>query len=184
MLKQKIKIFNLSFPKTGTSSFIFAMKKFGLKTKHWDKQMCQYFLNNNFDLIFKFVKTNDVFADFPWAVIYKQLDDNFPNSKFILFERDANDWLNSCLNYFDFNKNPTVKGGCFFREYLFGSCYPKNNEEAYLKKYENHIFEVKDYFKNKKNFFSTDLNDKGWRKVCGFLGFSQIDFPRLNKSNE
>jgi hypothetical protein len=181
MLRINYKIFNLSFPKSGTSSFITAMKNFGLRTKHWDKKVCELFIQKKYIEIFNIINDNDVFADFPWPIMYRQLDENF-FGKFILIEREEKKWLSSCLNYFDEN-NSELSGGSFFREHVFGHAFPKGNEIYFLEKYKSHNELVKEYFKNKKNFISINLDDKdGWKNVCVFLGIPQIKFPHLNKN--
>jgi hypothetical protein len=182
MIKIKQKIINLGLPKTATSSFISAMKENGFETAHWNKNMCDSLISQDYDKIYNFVRQKDVFADLPWALIYKQLNENF-KCKFIYLKRDKFDWIKSCLRYFDINKNPGILGGNRIREYIFGSHYPINNEQKYLDYFCYHENNIINYFKNKKNFISVDLNDGGWEKVCDFLKLTKFKFPQLNKNN-
>lgn len=180
MLKIK-KIFNLSFPRSGTSSFTTAMQKLGYKTKHWDKLACDFYLNSNSKELMKIIKKYDVFSDFPWPLMYKELSVSFPSAYFVLFERDENEWLNSCLNYFKF-ENKELSGGNEIRNHVFKSSFPERNEENFKFVYKKHIKDVKNYFKG-NNFISAKLgNDKDWIEVCDFLKIPYCNFEKLNTS--
>lgn len=181
MIKIKFKIFNISFPKNGTSSFITIMRKLGFKTKHWDKNICDLFIKKKYKKIFEIVNKNDVFADFPWPMLYKELQFNF-NAKFILFERPEEEWINSCLKYFRSEKKELF-GGNKIRKIVFSSEFPKGNEKEYINSYKKHNFYAKNFFKKNKNFLSIKLGDsKDWEDACKFLRISQVKFPKLNES--
>lgn len=116
--------------------------------------------------------------DVPWAALYKELDDAYPNSKFILTERDEEEWLNSALkhfkdNYFDLHK------------WLYGEGVMAGNEALYLERYRRHNKEVREYFKNRpEDFLVMNLKaGDGWETLCHFLKLPipNKPFPYENK---
>lgn len=101
------KIFCISLQRTGTTStgrFFkdhgYSVATYGVSSQNdWT---ISYF-NGNYEKIFKSrdFKKAQVFEDDPWWVgdFYKVLYHRFPDSKFILLERDANKWFDSMVSH-------------------------------------------------------------------------------------
>jgi hypothetical protein len=111
----------------------------------------------------------DTYADYPFADIYQQLDEAFPNSKFILTVRDKQSLTKSHANYFIGTP--------------FEIKTPKELERL-IQEYKKHNKQVIEYFKNKPsqllvmNIFEGD----GWEKLCSFLNkpIPKRPFPHKN----
>jgi len=120
----------------------------------------------------------DAAKDTPWPLFYRQLDEAFPNSRFIHVERDREAWIQSAVN--DFSAFPNE-----IHRLIYGSLSPKGNEDAWLAKYDRHNAEVKDYFAERPDdFLSLDLSRSraNWEKLCSFLGepTPDGDWPHAN----
>lgn len=101
------KIFCISLQRTGTTStgrFFkdhgYSVATYGVSSQNgWT---ISYF-NGNYEKIFKSsdFKKAQAFEDDPWWVgdFYKVLFHRFPDSKFILLERDANNWFDSMVSH-------------------------------------------------------------------------------------
>ncbi|MFM6208709.1 MAG: sulfotransferase, partial [Planktothrix sp.] len=87
----KNKVFGIGLAKTGTTSLAGAMKMLGYASKH-------YLLNPNVDIL-----KYEFLGDMPIQTRYKQYDQEYPGSKFILTVRDQESWLRSCMNQFHNN---------------------------------------------------------------------------------
>jgi len=87
-MNNKVKIFGIGLPRTGTTSLHNALKSLGIKSKHFP-----FKLYTSFDD--KLLGDYDLFVDSPIQLIYKLLDDKFPESKFILTTRSLDSWLES-----------------------------------------------------------------------------------------
>lgn len=174
----KQKVFGLGFHKTGTSTLASALDKLGYKVCGQQNNLAQNFVNNDIKVFIELAKDYDAFEDDPWHQLYKEMDKAFPNSKFILTDRDVNDWYKSCLNHF-------YEDSTLIRDFIYGDGRPKNNEENFKKVYIEHKKNVIEYFKNRpKDFLIVDFT-KGerWGKICAFLEVEIPDspFPHANK---
>lgn len=147
-----------------------------------------YGSNNKLKLDMSNYKKYQVFSDLPIAYFYKELDTMFPNSKFILTVRKKESWLKSCQNFF-----PMQKKNKFFMDgwgkyqqihfNFFGS--PFFDSEKFSTKYDSHVEDVNDYFKNRDNdlLVLNIIDGDGYEKLCPFLGIEtiQMDFPKKNE---
>ena len=128
---------------------------------------------------FAFVEQNDVFEDLPWALMYKELDQQFPNSRFVLLTRkDAETWVAS-LKRHTIDSRPLRRS----HKLAFGHYYAHGREQDHLAFYERHNKEVRDYLRNRPQ----DLlelcweHGEGWEKLCAFLEMGVPDAPFPHK---
>lgn len=164
--EHKNKVFCVGSWKTGTSSLNKALSILGYRTV----KLINYLQRKNESWVELIKRCNyDAFSDYPISYIFKELDESFPGSKFILTVRDTEAFAKSYMNYF--------KG-----TYLEKT--PEEMEEA-KKKYENHIKEVKEHFKNRPDqlLVMNITAGEGWEKLCEFLDKPTPDkeFPCKNK---
>ncbi|WP_295888478.1 sulfotransferase, partial [uncultured Thiohalocapsa sp.] len=90
-----MKIFCIGLSKTGTTSLTEALKILGYDAVHWyaTKHAFRYTDDGGIDIDWDFFERHDAFADTPIARIYPQLDERYPDAKFILTLRDEDAWL-------------------------------------------------------------------------------------------
>jgi|6_EtaG_2_1085325.scaffolds.fasta_scaffold01717_8 hypothetical protein len=175
-----VKVFGVGMFKTGTKSLGQALQELGYKTSWWcwyvtPEGYSWYPTDEEIDMhmrdIVEYVKEFDAFCDAPWMYAYKQLDREFPGSKFILTVRDYNDIADS-------DKRQWLKGGS-----------PSENiptAEKFISRAQQHEKSVLEYFKDR----SDDLlvinicKGEGWEKLAPFLGKEHAPvgvFPHANK---
>jgi hypothetical protein len=182
------KIFGVGFHKTGTTSFADLMTKLSYKTCHGGGELRGHLGNKkvkldlqtgNYKDIIGFAKNYEFLNDTPWFYLYKELDELYPESKFILVVRDEQEWISSCSRYFKKTSTP-------FRIWIYGEGSPVGNEEIYLKKYRQHNMEVIAYFKKRPNdLLVLNLSDAGFNeKLAKFIGVASttLELPHLNRS--
>ncbi|MCB9173565.1 MAG: hypothetical protein H6587_12690 [Flavobacteriales bacterium] len=174
----KQKVFGLGFHKTGTSSLASALHALGHNVCGQQNALHKDLINGNINIFTTLAKNYDAFEDDPWYLLYKELDEAFPNSKFILTDRDVDSWYNSCLNHFFEDTTP-------IRDYIYGDGRPKGNEENFKRIYLKHQTDVINYFKNRPNDFLiiNFTKGEGWEKLCPFLGVEipNKPIPHANK---
>lgn len=135
------------------------------------------------DRALELVPQYDAFQDNPWPMLYKEMDNAFPGSKFILTLRDPQKWVASIVKNFGTDVTP-------MREWIYGKGYgyPKGNEALYVERFERHNLEVLDYFRDRKqDLLVMNLTEgDGWEKLCPFLGIQvpAEPFPRANVRTE
>ena len=178
----KTKVFCIGFHKTGTSTLDEALKILGYRVIgardfRSDPNVAQTVIPKALELVPQY----DAFQDNPWPIIYKELDLNFPNSKFILLLRDPDSWIKSQVSYFGVQESP-------MRKWIYGVGWPEGNEAIYLKRFNDHNREVQEYFKERpQDLLVMDLaKGEGWDKLCPFLGLDipNEPFPHANKSKK
>ena len=172
------KIFAIGFQKTGTTSMGKALELLGYS-------VCGPIATNESSLetirekAYSKLASFDAFQDNPWCLLYKELDLEFPNSKFILTVRPTDKWIRSMVNHFGYTQRP-------IENMIYGLAFPIGNEEQYIEVYEKHNNEVIKYFKNRKKdllILQTGV-DFSWSKLCPFLekDIPDCNFPFLNVS--
>lgn len=177
------KVFGLGLSKTGTSSLAAALSTLGFRTVHnpTDDATVQ-------SLLFGCVRcaiteSSDAVCDILFVRHFRELDLEFPNSRFILTTRSRDAWLASCRRHWadryallhdltnedlvDFN----VYGSTRFHERIFSSAY------------DTHYSAVRHHFKGRsQQFLDIDIcAGQGWGPLCQFLGVPQpnVAFPHI-----
>ena len=177
-MRQWNKVFEIGSPRTGTSSLGWAYEILGLKHKGWDSRLYHQCSKGDFKKALEEAEKFDAFEDGPWHDfgLYKALDRKFPNSKFILLERDIPGWIKSHEYFFSADK--MAYGPSPIHNY---KAKKQKIIESHLEKYR----EIREYFKNRPNdlLVMNICAGEGWEKLCPFLGFPMPDekFPHLNK---
>lgn len=163
------KVFGVGFHKTGTTTLESVLSELGYKVCGTRREILKFIESGNFKPIFNLVEKYDAFEDNPWPLIYKELDNAFPNSKFILTKRNKDKWISSVVKHFG---TSTTK----MRTFIYGVGDPLGNEEIYLERYAQHNKSVETYFENRPN----DLLIIDWSKekdLSRLYEFLNVDLP-------
>lgn len=175
----KTKVFGIGLQKTGTSSLGKVLKTFGYNVNQTDYVMMTKLMEGDKEPIRQRAEEFDGFEDNPWPIVYKDLDNWFPGSKFILTIRDKDNWLKSIIKHYG-------KKTFEFEQWYYGVDYPIGNEAVYVDKFEKHNKEVLEYFKDRPDDLLVVDWEKGdkWDKICPFLGVEipSEPFPHLNRN--
>ncbi len=132
-------------------------------------------MRNDLTDVFRTVARFDSFEDWPFPLIYREIDERYPNSKFILTVRkDKLTWLES-LKKHSLRTRPLRHS----RELAFGFHYPFGHEREHIDIYENHNAEVVEYFRARPRDLLVLCWEKGdgWSELCEFLGHEVPDLP-------
>lgn len=180
------KIFGIGMPKTGTTSLHHALEILGYRSMHFprDETTVKELEAGNYKLTL--LSEYDALSDVPIPAIFAQLDQFWPDSKFVLTVRNLESWLDSCANA-PFNAPDSIPKKdhfrYFYRSLLYGCI--SFNRERFSWVHQNHIKVVKDYFVEEKasQLLIMDLAaGDGWNKLCPFLGkeIPDVEFPHSN----
>lgn len=180
--KQRGLVIGVGFQKTGTSTLREALKILGYRVKDTTRRALIPILRGNYKKIVRMLKNYDAVEDTPWYIIYKELDELFPNSKFILTIRDEESWYKSVKNHIG-----DLRTAHHQWIYGRGKALPKDDKANTLKVYNDHNREVIEYFKNRPDDLLIIDFTRGekWEKICKFLGREVPDdpFPHYNKTS-
>jgi hypothetical protein len=196
------KIFCIGANKTGTTTLAATLEIIGYKVPNqMDQEMHiskQTYLGN-YDPFKEYISKYDVFQDIPFSIenFYIVADALFPNSLFILTERDSDKWYNSLINYdkkkykldnLDFKNEEDIDKKFFYlfegyrRMTMQKSIADIDNDKLVynwkllydkdhlVKNYITRNNEIKKYFHHRKNFLILDLDkERNNKRLCEFL---------------
>ena len=193
-------IFNISFPKTGTTSIEAALSILGYSVAHgtWRSVHTNYlyaqYVNNNIDELLYFVKSSkfNCFSDGPWFSpnLYSILEKEFPNAKFILSERNSELWFDSLrgmllktgyINSVDGIYKSEQYGLTLWFKKVFKTS--QLDKKKLIEIYNKHNQDIISFFKNKPGkLIKFELKNIDWKCICQPLGVElpNIKFPKKN----
>ena len=79
-----MKVFGIGLNRTGTSTLGACFNHFGFNHLSLDRNSFENYKKQDFHSIYNRIEKFDSFEDWPWPLIYKEIDKRFPDSKFIL----------------------------------------------------------------------------------------------------
>jgi hypothetical protein len=167
----KPRVFCIGWHKTGTSTIGLALLELGCTVLGARLDMAEPLLDGDIETPLKLAGQFDALQDVPWAALFKELDQQYPGSKFILTIREEDAWLNSATKHF--------KDSYFsLHEWLYGEGVLWGSENIYRNRFRKHYEEVMSFFKNRPEDLLIMDFKKGdsWEQLCSFL-----DEPTPNK---
>ena len=168
-----IKVFGIGLGRTGTKSLNRALINLGFNACHYPSP--EKMIKGQFKDV---LSTYDALTDISVVPFYKELDQQFPGSKFILTVRSIDSWIVSYTNHYF--KQKDIEADYYkkqLRVMLFGS--DKFNDANMIKKYNHHYEDVVNYFKNRKKdlLIMNIIDGDGWNELCTFLGKEVLKRP-------
>jgi Sulfotransferase domain len=177
-----MKVFGIGLNKTGTTTLGQCFERLGLTHTGCSRELLEDFrVRGDLRATFEVADRFDSFEDWPWPLLYRELDQRYPGSKFVLtLRRDPETWLKS-LKEMSLRTRPLHH--C--RKLAYGYHYPHGREQEHLQFYERHRREVLDYFRDRPQ----DLlvlcweDGAGWPELCAFLGrpVPAVPLPHANR---
>ena len=200
------KLFGIGFNKTGSTTMEAVFRLYGFAVPNQKEQeaaIVKQLRQGNYEPLKEFVSRHDAFQDLPFSQgdCYVLCDALFPNSKFILTERDPEEWFSSLYRYRQ--KTHQVERPEFMteadilaKEYLYIG-YRHMSEETflttsqggevrvrwdklfdrdfYIEKYMNRNAEIKHYFQNRPDaLLVIDVTkERDTSEICRFLGIPE-----------
>ncbi|NOQ16180.1 MAG: hypothetical protein GQ581_03900 [Methyloprofundus sp.] len=177
-----MKVFGIGLSKTGTSSLASALELLGYNVKDC-LGVSQYSKGNIASIDKGALSRYDALTDTPIPSFYQELDNEFPDAKFILTIRDMDSWLKSCKKQFN-QKSADLQSEA--QHALFFDLYGTTvfDEDKFKQGYIDFTDKVKAYFKDRSDdlLILNVINGEGWEKLCPFLDkpTPTIPFPKSN----
>lgn len=175
------KIFGIGLSKTGTTSLYAALQRLGYRTitfGHMRELGLEDWIDGDFSR--DYLAHVDAATDLPIGTYFRELDERYPGSKFILTHRDAEPWLASVKRQFEANPNPKHAFHRTVRLAHYG--VGVFNEGRFRRLHQDHIKAVRAHFADHpEQLLEIDLfSGEGWSELCGFLGRDVPDQPFPN----
>lgn len=187
------KVFGIGLQRTGTTSLRYAFERLGLSCKRdggvWELVNVDSTGQLAFNPEALELRAYQAFTDNPIPVLFKVLDQYFPQSRFIMTQRSLEGWLKSVAKLFDWGMtawDQMPEGPLIHATHraLYGTT--EFDSEKFSKTYKCYYQDVENYFTNRPqdllvmNFEEGD----GWDKLCPFLQLEvpEVEFPHKNKT--
>ena len=180
------KVVGIGLPKTGTTSLGYCFRRLGYKHRTYDMDLALKVKRNKVDEALSEAEKFEAFEDWPWFAIYRELDQKFPNSKFILtLRKDTATYVASLKGH---HEREGIRNKDFVKPYwwdeVFGVEPSDWDYEKSALRYERHNREVLEYFGDRLGkdllVVSWERGD-GWAELSRFLNKRAPDepFPHL-----
>jgi hypothetical protein len=176
------KVFGIGLPKTGTTSLGYCFRRFGFKHRTFDMDLAVQVKRNQLEPVLQEAAKFETFEDWPWFAIYRELDQRFPDSKFILTVRkDTATYIASLKAH---HERQGIRKEGFVKPHWWDEVQGMEpaawDYEKSAQRYERHNREVLEYFADRVNkdllVVCWELGD-GWAELSRFLNERQPDEP-------
>lgn len=176
-----MKIVCIGLNKTGTMSLGACLRTWGLHHLSFSNEAFDLWQEKNIEGLLSMADRFDSFEDWPWPLIYREFDQRFSGSKFILTRRlNADTWFASLC------KHAARTGPTRFREAIYGYAMPEGHKEQHVRFYQDHLTAVRRYFLDRPDDLLEVCWEEGdgWEKLSSFLGLPDpgVPFPHMYKS--
>jgi hypothetical protein len=179
------KVFGIGLSRTGTKSLDRALSMLGYRSDHFSTHLLRLD-DGTLSLDMNNVELYDALTDITAALFFRELDEAFPGSKFVLTVRDPDNWLRSCRRHF-----PPLEPGVWpygdakvleLRRRTYAThCF---DSDRFLAAYHAHDAAVRSHFASRPgSLLVFDLcSGDSWGRLCAFLGQSEpeVSFPWIS----
>lgn len=175
------KVVGVGLNKTGTTTLAQCGRIFGYRTSGYDRELLREVKKGDLTRVWEVFDEFDFFEDWPWPLLYREIDERHPGTKFVLTTRSSPEtWLSS-LDQHSLRSSPLKH--C--RRLAYGHAYPKGREAEYLETYERHNAGVREHFADREDLLEICWEQgDGLEKLGRFLGQPGSDaaVPHANRA--
>lgn len=163
-----MKVIGIGLNRTGTKSLRACLINMGYQHQSYDLNSFHQYRRGDVDGLLNTVETFESFEDWPWPLVYREIDQRFPDARFILTTRkNPEKWYQSLCAL-------AVRYGPLdaFEEHIYGYKMPHGHKTEHLRFYAEHNQAVRKYFKDRPEKLLEICWEEGdnWSTVAQFLG--------------
>jgi hypothetical protein len=178
-----MKVFGVGWAKTGTTTLGACFETLGLRHVGQRLDLVPHLEAGDHGSLLSAAATGDAFEDWPWILMWRELDHAFPGSRFVLTRRDPERWLASYRNMLarpGFETDELTR----IRRVLYGLPFPHVTDDQLVARYLRHNDAVVAHFRGRPEALLVvdwECGD-GWPELCRFLGraIPAVPFPHEN----
>lgn len=174
------KIFGVGLNKTGTKTLGYYLKHWGFRHKTYDIDAFDAYRAGRFGDVFEMMQDFDSFEDWPWPLMFRELDRQYPEARFVLtVRRDPETWYRSLCNM-------AVRMGPFnaFERHIYGYSMPQGRRREHIDFYNAHNRAVEEHFRDRPGKLLRLCWEDGddAAGIAAFLGLD-VDIPPARHVN-
>jgi hypothetical protein len=178
------KVFGIGWAKTGVTTLGRCLCELGYRHHGQRLDLVDDLGSGDLSRILAVAAEHDAFTDWPWILLYRELDRAFPGSRFVLTVRDPDRWLHSYRSMIA--RLPSATPDLIARRrVLYGLPFPDVTDAMLLERRARHDAAIREWFRDRPASLLTvdwEVGD-GWEQLCGFLDtpVPALPFPHENK---
>jgi hypothetical protein len=178
--KPIVKVIGVGLNRTGTKTLRAYCMGWGMQHHTFDLQAFQLYHKGETDRLLDYMEAFDSFEDWPWPLLFREIDARFPDARFVLtLRKDPETWYRSLCNM-------AVRMGPMndFEKPIYGYAMPHGHREEHLAFYKAHNEAVREHFKDRPEKLLTvcwETGDDG-RTLAAFLGLPAPAEPRMHRN--
>lgn len=181
-MNTKKKVFGVGLNKTGTKTLRHYLLEWGYDHRTYDLDAFNRYRRGDLASLLEDMEAHDSFEDWPWPLLYREADERFPGSKFVLTVRESPDaWYRSLCKM-------AVRMGPLedFEKHIYGYSMPQGHRREHLEFYERHNQAVLGHFEGRSDqlLLLCWETGQGVGELADFLAVdASVDAaPRINRS--
>ena len=142
------KVFGIGWARTGTTTLGACFRILGFNHQSQDLDLVKDVGKGDLRRILALAEKRDSFEDWPWIILYQELDAAFPGSRFVLTTREPDRWIRSYRHMLDNQGKASAKAN-EQRRVLYGLPFPDVTQDQLLERYSRHNREVVAHFRDR-----------------------------------
>ena len=170
-----MRIFGVGFNKTGTTSLHRALLTLGFSSLHWGGPPVRHAVERALAEgrpLLSDIEQVDAYSDIePLYRNFDVVDRQYPGSRFVLTERDVDDWIDSRRRHVERNRRLHAAG-------QYHGAFLDIEPDEWRQDFEEHYERVKRYFAGREDLLVLRIRDgDGYERLCPFLGVEPPEDP-------
>ena len=168
-----MKVIGVGLNKTGTKTLRHHLLNWGFRHRSYELDAFHQFQDGRIQELLDSMEEFDSFEDWPWPLMYREIDKRFPDARFVLTtRRSADAWYKSLCKM-------AVRMGPLndYEKHIYGYAMPHGNKKIHTDFYERHNEQVLAHFRNQPNRFLHLCWERGGsaEELASFLGLDDVD---------
>ncbi len=172
------KILGVGLNKTGTKTLRSYFREWGLRHRTYDLDAFHRWRRGEIEALLDEMEDFDSFEDWPWPLMYREIDERFPDARFVLtVRRDADTWYRSLCKM-------AVRIGPMrdFEPHIYGYAMPHGHRDEHVAIYHAHNEAVEAHFRDRPGKLLRICWEEGddGRRLADFLGLPHPETATLH----
>ena len=168
-----MKVIGAGLNKTGTKTLRYHLMQWGFRHRSYELEAFRMYQAGRIDELLNSMEDYDSFEDWPWPLMFREIDERFADARFVLTTRRSPEvWYRSLCKM-------AVRMGPLndFEKHIYGHAMPHGKKRHHTAFYERHNQQVRDHFGDRPDKLlqlSWDDGDTA-EKLADFLGLTDVD---------
>lgn len=136
------KVIGVGLNKTGTKTLRYYLQNWGYRHRSFELDAFERYRAGDTDALLDSMEDFDSFEDWPWPLLYREIDARFPDARFVLtLRKSPQTWYRSLCNM-------AVRMGPLdqFERHIYGHAMPQGRRNEHIAQYLAHNCAVTEHF--------------------------------------